>query len=137
MKLVFFVLIFACSPILLAKVSSKKTAPVEDQEYTKYLATLQEMKNQICPASVQQEYDALLQEYRSSTFFIPLIDNLIDLDAIDQSYPALEKKRTWLMNEVEKISKLEKLPDLKDDLKGIRKNIDELLDYKYRFFCEK
>lgn len=88
---------------------------------------------QVCSPGTDAKYYQYLRKYRGTGFYLPLLGNDIDREAIVSNLPKFKKKIEFIEKTKKKLSKLEKLPAFDEISKPLVESLRKLLNYKKEF----
>lgn len=95
-----------------------------------YSTMHREFSKQVCSPGSDTKYYNYLKKYRGTGFYLPLLGNDIDRDAIKNNLGKFKRKIAYISSTKKKLEKLKKLPDFKDVSEPLYESLRVLLDYK-------
>ena len=76
-----------------------------------YMESFKKFRSNVCVPRAQQIFDDYLKAYRGQGYWIPELNDDVDVESITQILPEFEKKLTWIRDQKKKVLK-RGLPDL-------------------------
>ena len=70
-----------------------------------YTDSFKKFRHRICVPKAQSLFDEYLKAYRGQGYWIPELDNDVDVESISVLIPEFEKKRDWIHQQKEKVKK--------------------------------
>ncbi|MCO4755820.1 MAG: hypothetical protein KC478_15165, partial [Bacteriovoracaceae bacterium] len=98
-----------------------------------YKSLHRKFSNAVCTPGTDHKYYKFLRNYRGAGFYLPLIDNDIDRQAIKKNLSHFKKKIAYIKNTAKKLEKMEKLPSFTEVSDPLRENLRNLLNFKKEF----
>lgn len=70
-----------------------------------YMDTFSDFRKKMCTPKTESTFDEYLLQYRGQGYWIPELNDDVDVDSIKALLPQMEKKLDWIKEQKEKISK--------------------------------
>lgn len=114
--------------------SFEKYFKYSDSKLTKtYFKKLKKMKKVSCQKGDSSKYEDLFKAYKGKGFYLPKIDDQLDLKTIKDNLKLLENKKKWISNIRKRLKSYKRLPEISSELKEIDSLVKENLKLKARF----
>ncbi len=110
-----------------------KDQPV-DKIIDQYNSIHKKFFKQNCKPGEEAKYYQLLRDYRGSGFFLPTIDDNVDLDAIKENLALMVDKKHWIENQIKYVSEIKNWPKIKEISKSLQESLSKLLLYKKKYY---
>lgn len=95
-----------------------------------------QFSNQVCKPGTDSKYYEYLRAYRGAGFYLPLLGDDIDRDAIKTNLSSFNKKITYISKTRKQLDKLEELPNFEKIAEPLKESLRALLNYKKEFSQE-
>lgn len=120
-------------PLLLFSVSSCANPSIKwegsiSKQVANYMTSFQKFRSYACTAKAEPTFDEYLKSYRGQGYWIPKLNDDVDVDSIKALLPEMEKKLSWIREQKRIVTK-NKLPgdEVTEEVKSLLK---KLLDLK-------
>lgn len=98
------------------------------QHVASYMSSFDKFRKEVCKPETEEKFDSDLLAYRGQGYWIPELDDDVDVETIKLLLPQMEKKLEWIKTQKERVQK-KGIPKQKVTEK-IRKDLEKLLQYK-------
>lgn len=93
-----------------ASLSSCASTPLKwegemDRHVKTYMDNFEQFRNKICVPRAETIYSTYLKDYRGKGYWIPELNNDVDVESIKALLPEMEKKVVWIREQKKKVSK--------------------------------
>lgn len=98
----------ALSWVVLLTSASSCASPVKwegdiNKHVKTYMSSFDKFRNNICVPKAETIFEQYLRSYRGQGYWIPEIDNDVDVESIKSLLPEMEKKLSWIRNEKKRL----------------------------------
>lgn len=134
---IFSIFIVACITLVSCSNSSVKLNSKDHDIVNSYLEEYKKFRDFSCRALDESTHQELLKAFRGTGYYVPeLNNNILDQASIEAIIPTLIEKKDWIAENINLLTKLKKLPNLKKINGEIIERINSLLNLKEKFYYE-
>lgn len=130
--ILFCICLFAtCFAKPLPKIKIKQN---KERVIAEYLKVHKSFSRQMCSNGEDHKYNKLMKEYRGAGYYIPVVKDHLDIDAISKHIPLIEQKILWISDQRKELRKEKSFKSQLALIKSIRRRLTKILNIKEHFF---
>lgn len=99
-----------------------------------YLTVHQSFFKKTCSPGLEGKYYRLLRQYRGNGYYLPEIDEKIDIETIKKFIPLLRLKRRWTSEMAKKLSEMKRWPYYKSLTANVVESLKKAHDLKKKYY---